>query len=104
MSLAGTSTHGGGSCQLSLSYDNGATFRVIKSMIGGCPLTTTYDFTIPSYTPAGNALLAWTWQNLEGNREYYMNCAEVSISSGSSSRRRRNRREAYNSFDSLPYI
>jgi len=104
MSLAGTATHSGGSCQLSLSYDNGATFRVIKSMIGGCPLATTYDFTIPSYAPAGNALLAWTWQNLEGNREYYMNCAEVSISAGSTSRRRRTRREMYNSFDSLPYI
>ncbi|KAK4547921.1 hypothetical protein LTR36_010640 [Oleoguttula mirabilis] len=102
MSLAGSATHGGGSCQLSLSYDNGATFRVIKSMIGGCPLTSTYDFTIPSYAPTGNALLAWTWQNYEGNREFYMNCAEVSIMSGGMPRRRK--RQAYNSFDSLPHI
>src|SRR5271170_8136087 len=35
MTIAGTVMHGGGSCQLSLSYDNGATFNVIKSMIGG---------------------------------------------------------------------
>ena len=35
MSLAGTVTHDGGSCQLSLSYDNGLTFKVIQSMIGG---------------------------------------------------------------------
>lgn len=28
--IAGSATHGGGSCQLSLSYDNGKTFRVIK--------------------------------------------------------------------------
>jgi len=101
MTLAGSATHGGGSCQLSLSYDNGVTFRVIKSMIGGCPLTSKYDFTIPSYAPAGNALLAWTWQNFEGNREYYMNCAAVNVVSGPQKRRRR---QAYTSFDSLPYI
>ncbi|TKA32745.1 hypothetical protein B0A50_00970 [Salinomyces thailandicus] len=102
MTLAGSATHAGGSCQMSLSYDNGASFRVIKSMIGGCPLTTTYDFTIPSYAPAGDALLAWTWQNYEGNREYYMNCADVTI--GSSNSKKRRRRQAYNTFDSLPYL
>ncbi|KAI6825924.1 hypothetical protein KC315_g13266 [Hortaea werneckii] len=102
MTLAGSATHLGGSCQISLSYDNGATFRVIKSMIGGCPLTSTYDFTVPSYAPAGEALLAWTWQNHDGNREFYMNCAEVSITTASSKRRRR--RQVYNSFESLPYL
>jgi hypothetical protein len=71
MTLEGSAMHDGGSCQISLSYDNGATFKVIKSMIGGCPLTTTYDFTIPIYAPAGTALLGWTWQNYEGNREFY---------------------------------
>lgn len=98
MTLAGSATHGGGSCQLSLSYDNGATFRVIQSMIGGCPLTSTYDFTIPSYVPAGDALFAWSWQNFEGNREYYMNCAEVTIDSAAKSRR------DSASFDALPFI
>jgi len=44
MSLTGTATHGGGSCQLSLSYDNGKTFKVIKSIIGGCPLTVSFDW------------------------------------------------------------
>lgn len=102
MTLAGSATHGGGSCQLSLSYDNGATFRVIKSMIGGCPLTSTYDFTIPTYVPSGVALFAWTWQNLVGDREYYMNCAEVNIISGTYSRRKT--RQAYSSFDQLPFI
>lgn len=34
MSLQGTAIHNGGSCQISLSYDNGKTFRVIKSFIG----------------------------------------------------------------------
>lgn len=60
MSLTGSATHGGGSCQISLSYDNGATFKVIKSMIGGCPLQSNYTFTIPSYAPSSDeALLAW---------------------------------------------
>ena len=98
MTVAGSATHGGGSCQLSLSYDNGATFRVIKSMIGGCPLTSTYDFTIPSYAPDGDALFAWTWQNEIGNREYYMNCATVSIEGSSASKR------DTSSFEALPFI
>ncbi|KXT13640.1 hypothetical protein AC579_4982 [Pseudocercospora musae] len=102
ITLAGTATHKGGSCQISLSYDNGATFRVIKSIIGGCPLKDTYDFSVPSYAPNGNALLAWTWQNAVGNREFYMNCAEVKVVSGSQTRRRR--RRDVQSFDQLPFI
>jgi hypothetical protein len=98
MTIAGSAVHGGGSCQLSLSYDNGATFRVIKSMIGGCPLTSTYDFTIPSYAPDGNALFAWTWQNEQGNREYYMNCATVSIEGSTASKR------DTSNFEALPFI
>src|SRR6266700_1932127 len=55
MSVVGGATHGGGSCQLSLSYNNGSTFKVIKSMIGGCPLTLSYNFTIPDEAPSGQA-------------------------------------------------
>ncbi|KAF1351383.1 putative endoglucanase, partial [Delphinella strobiligena] len=102
MSLAGSATHGGGSCQLSLSYDNGGTFRVIQSMIGGCPLTSTYNFTIPSYVPAGQALFAWSWQNLVGNREYYMNCADVKIVASTNSKR--DASSTFSSFDDLPFI
>lgn len=32
-------SHDGGTCELSLSYDNGITFRVFKRFIGGCPLS-----------------------------------------------------------------
>ncbi|KAI9836754.1 MAG: hypothetical protein M1837_003242 [Sclerophora amabilis] len=85
MSLGGSATHGGGSCQLSLSYDNGKTFKVIKSMIGGCPITQKYDFTIPTFAKAGTALFVWTWFNLIGNREMYMNCARVQINNAASS-------------------
>ena len=101
MTLAGSAMHGGGSCQLSLSYDNGATFQVIQSMIGGCPLTTKYDFTIPSDAPIGTALLAWTWQDQIGNREFYMNCAEVNVISAY---KKRQRRQVSTSFDQLPDI
>jgi len=74
----------GGSCQISLSYDNGATFNVIHSMIGGCPLKTSYDFTVPKDAPNGKkVLLAWTWFNKVGNREMYMNCAVVDVVGGS---------------------
>ncbi|KAJ5774989.1 hypothetical protein N7457_009885 [Penicillium paradoxum] len=51
--IQGHAPHGGGSCQLSLSYDQGG--------------------------PPGEALFAWTWFNRVGNREMYMNCAMVTI-------------------------
>ncbi|KAJ4368792.1 hypothetical protein N0V83_005874 [Neocucurbitaria cava] len=83
MSLEGGATHGGGSCQLSLACDGGLQFKVIKSMIGGCPLTTQYDFTIPQeFEQLSNGitcLFAWTWFNKVGNREMYMDCAVVDI-------------------------
>ncbi|EER38195.1 endoglucanase [Histoplasma capsulatum H143] len=93
--LAGTATHGGGSCQISLSYDQGKTFKVIESIIGGCPLPMQYSFKIPSSAPSGEALLAWTWFNKIGNREMYMNCAPVSIEGGSGDKA---------AFDKLPDI
>lgn len=52
-------------------------------MLGGCPLTSKYDFTLPADVANGKALLAWSWFNLIGNREMYMNCADVEISGGS---------------------
>ncbi|KAK2811145.1 hypothetical protein FQN49_008484 [Arthroderma sp. PD_2] len=84
LELDGSATHGGGSCQISLSFDNGTSFQVIKSIMGGCPLTSPYNFTIPNRVPSGKALLAWTWFNLLGNREMYMNCAPVVIINGGS--------------------
>lgn len=43
----------------------------------------TYDFNMPSDVANGDALFAWTWFNYEGNREMYMNCADVTITGGS---------------------
>jgi hypothetical protein len=67
MQLGGSATHGGGSCQLSLSFDGGDEFRVIKSMEGGCPEQKEYNFTVPAELSTGvkgtktTGLFAWTW-------------------------------------------
>lgn len=105
MGFTGSAVHGGGSCQISLTYDNPPTrqsaFKVIHSIQGGCPARgvagnapadpnavakDTYDFTIPEDIPAGNATLAWSWVNKVGNREFYMNCAPVAITGPGGSR------------------
>ena len=84
--------HSGGSCQASISFDNGATFKVLHSFEGGCPrgvkrgsniaqdANQKFQFEIPVETRAGPALFAWTWTAVSGNRnEFYMNCAKVEI-------------------------
>lgn len=80
LSIIGGATHNGGSCQASLSYDGGSSWKVIKSWIGNCPLKQNWPFTVPSDAPSGEAMFAWSWHNNIGNREMYMNCAHVTIS------------------------
>jgi len=86
--LDGGAPHGGGSMQASLSYDNGATFKVIKSFIGNAPRNSggngvdpnqTYTFTVPQDAASGQAIFSWSWFNEIGNREMYQNCAIVTI-------------------------
>jgi hypothetical protein len=87
VSFSGSAVHGGGSCQLSLTPtmkpDTNSVFRVIYSIEGGCPGTdggtVSYNVKVPAEVPNGNYSLAWSWANKIGNREYYMNCAPVSI-------------------------
>lgn len=98
MAFTGSAVHGGGSCQVSITYDNppskDSVWKVLHSIQGGCPARNTpgnlpenpslqgsdsYEFPIPSDIPAGNATIAWTWLNKVGNREFYMNCAPVAI-------------------------
>lgn len=80
---AGTAVHGGGSCQASISEDNGATFKVVKSYIGDCPISNgNYKFNVPKETKTGRVLFAWTWFNKIGQREMYMNCAAITINGG----------------------
>merc|ERR1712054_493373 len=102
LTFLGGATHGGGSCQVSVTTDLNPTrdsvWKVIKSIEGGCPARGEvgnigndanaadpyeYDFTIPEEMPEGEYVLAWTWFNKVGNREMYMNCASVQIEGGS---------------------
>ncbi|KXN67308.1 hypothetical protein CONCODRAFT_28559, partial [Conidiobolus coronatus NRRL 28638] len=79
-SLAGGATHNGGHCEISLSYDD-KTFVSIQTILGNCMKNgqLDYEVTIPANAPSGPATFAWTWVNWSGNREYYMNCADVMI-------------------------
>jgi hypothetical protein len=98
LAFIGSAVHGGGSCQVSITYDakpdKNSVWKVIKSIEGGCPAQDTpgnlgdnaalevpykYDFDIPSDIPAGSGTIAWTWFNKVGNREMYMNCAPVTL-------------------------
>ncbi|KAJ2842031.1 hypothetical protein J3B02_005701, partial [Coemansia erecta] len=90
--------HSGGNCEFSISYDGGKTFAVIHQELRYCflgskpaSLTNTatvssYTFNLPADLPSSDkAVFAWTWVNASGNREFYMNCADVAIKGGSSS-------------------
>ncbi|KAJ8071444.1 hypothetical protein OCU04_001764 [Sclerotinia nivalis] len=122
LAFKGSAVHGGGSCQVSITYDENptkdSTFKVIHSIIGGCPMRNiagnngdnantidpdTYNFTIPTTLPSGKATLAWTWFNKIGNREMYMNCAPVTLSGGSSKRHELIERDqaAYNALPNM---
>ncbi|KAK3491429.1 hypothetical protein B0T13DRAFT_478909 [Neurospora crassa] len=98
LAFTGSAVHGGGSCQISITYDTSPTkdsvWKVIHSIEGGCPAKNTpgnlpenaaladpfdYQFPIPGDIPTGNATIAWTWLNKIGNREFYMNCAPVTL-------------------------
>jgi hypothetical protein len=63
ISIDGTAVHAGGSCQMSISYDNGASFAVLASIIGGCPLTPDYVITLPDLPSKKRAIFAWNWFN-----------------------------------------
>jgi hypothetical protein len=99
MGFTGQAVHSGGSCQISVTYDEQpnakSSFKVIHSIQGGCPARGVtgnagsdasavapdeYEFTIPDDIPNGKATLAWSWLNKGGNREFYMNCAPIEIS------------------------
>ncbi|CAG8977509.1 hypothetical protein HYALB_00009343 [Hymenoscyphus albidus] len=126
LKFTGSAVHGGGSCQISLTYDTEPTvksvWRVLASIEGGCPAAgtdgnlgdnasqpspTEYTFPIPDI-PTGDAVLAWTWFNKVGNREFYMNCAPVTIGAGSVKRDEENAtmlmERDQSTYDSLPLM
>ena len=81
LSFIGGATHGGGSCQVSLTTDLKPTkdskWMVIKSIIGGCPSgaegnlsgdpnsksASTFQYTVPAGVAPGDYTVAWTWFN-----------------------------------------
>jgi hypothetical protein len=98
LSFIGSAVHGGGSCQVVMTYDNPPTkdsqWKVIHSIEGGCPARNTpgnlaenpdgvdpfaYPYTIPSDIPAGKGSIGFTWFNKVGNREMYMNCGPLEL-------------------------
>jgi hypothetical protein len=107
VSFMGTAVHGGGSCQFSITTDpepdENSQWKVIQSVIGGCPTALTdvnfpedpkvqptdspvpdqFPVTMPADIPEGRYTFAWTWNNKVGNREFYMNCAPIQVGGGS---------------------
>lgn len=104
-----TAVHGGGSCQVAITYDtdadmlqNPSNWHVIYSIEGGCPSSSagnlrnasycsspgqaecvhTWEVPLPASLRSGHAILSWTWFNALGEREMYQNCANVEIVGG----------------------
>ncbi|KAL8831993.1 MAG: hypothetical protein Q9170_005055 [Blastenia crenularia] len=112
LSFRGQATHGGGSCQISLTTDKQptkqSTWKVINSIDGGCPSNhpgnvgddptgygaDKFKFAIPPQIPTGDYTLAWTWFNKIGNREMYMNCAPITVTSASHKHKRSGHRHS----------
>src|SRR5690606_3160606 len=59
----GGAVHGGGSCQVLVSGDVGRTWRVVKSIVGGCPDAGVGGgeimFRVPEDVGEGSRLFAW---------------------------------------------
>lgn len=82
VTIAGEAAHNGGHCQFALSYDNGENFVVVKDVRNNCLIGSglEFDIVIPPGAPSSdNVVFAWSWINKTGNREYYMNCADIKV-------------------------
>ncbi|KAJ2862314.1 hypothetical protein GGI22_002230 [Coemansia erecta] len=88
--------HGGGHAQFSVSYDGGKTFAVVYEVLkhmffngpssSNTPEVLSYTFTLPKELPNSDSVIfAWSWVNAIGNREFYMNCADIKVTGSSSS-------------------
>ncbi|KAK9721632.1 hypothetical protein K7432_003260 [Basidiobolus ranarum] len=77
--IAGGTPHQGGTCQFVISYDS-KNWVVLKTVLRDCLNSgLNFDVPLPANAPSGEAVLAWTWISKEGNRDFYMNCADVTI-------------------------
>ncbi|KAF9426752.1 hypothetical protein BGZ94_006063 [Podila epigama] len=75
--------HGGGTCEFSLSYDGGKTFRLIGRYTRTCPdAYYQWPVKIPANVPSCNSknkcLFVWSW-TANQLPQYYHNCADVTI-------------------------
>ncbi|KAG0371331.1 hypothetical protein BC939DRAFT_504772 [Gamsiella multidivaricata] len=75
--------HGGGTCEFSLSYDGGKTFRLIGRYAKTCP-DAYYHWpvripkNVPSCTTKNKCLFVWSWTaNILA--QYYHNCADIRL-------------------------
>ena len=85
ITLEGSAVHGGGHCQFGISYDN-VNFVVLKTVVRNCLLNSmSYDFELPDRVMNTKTTVFWTWINAIGNREYYMDCADVNVVTNSHS-------------------
>lgn len=82
--FTGPARHGGGYCQFSLSYDGDKSFIVIGEYDKSCPNAAyPWPVLIPETVPAcERCTFAWSWINSIGNKEFYMNCADIRIRKG----------------------
>ncbi|KKZ63932.1 hypothetical protein EMCG_00241 [[Emmonsia] crescens] len=105
LSFLGSAVHGGGSCQISISPDRypdkNSAWKVIHSIQGGCPANVDgnlepenpegrdaarFSFHIPESISPGLYTLAWTWLNRRGSREFFMNCAPITVTAAKNHR------------------
>ena len=106
LSFSGSASHGGGTCQLTVTKDKeptaNSTFKIFQVFEGGCPINSDgnsgshpFTYVLPKDMPNGVMTFAWYWYNRIGNRELYMNCAPITVTGGADN-------DDY--FDTLPNV
>jgi hypothetical protein len=76
--LEGTALHNGGHCQFGISYDD-RNFLVLKTIENDCLTGTGLNINVPLPGVSGKVTFFWSWINSIGNREYYMECADIDV-------------------------
>ncbi|KAF2769174.1 hypothetical protein EJ03DRAFT_272726, partial [Teratosphaeria nubilosa] len=86
---ANTAVHGGGSCQISITYEKDASKlkdpKNCDPKSNGVDCINSFNFTIPKGVKDGHAIMSWTWFNTVGNREIYQNCVNADLTGGDGS-------------------
>jgi hypothetical protein len=86
VSLEGSATHMGGHCQFGITYDQ-SNFLVLKTIYRTCLLSSlSYQFDLPFNIPNGDVTIFWSWINRIGGREYYMECADITVNNNNFNR------------------